>query len=71
MIYIYFRNGHYCTIECTAKVIYFSLRWYDPDQVQRVKSQSVKTDTPKVWDEVRYFLRMGKIKFAETKNPTQ
>ncbi|KFF75891.1 hypothetical protein HX13_02640 [Chryseobacterium sp. P1-3] len=44
-----------------SKVIYFSLRWYDPDQVQRVKSQSVNTDTPKVWDEVSYFLRMDKI----------
>lgn len=43
------------------KVIYFSLRWYDPDQVQRVKSQSVFTDTPKVWDEVNYFFKTDKI----------
>jgi len=33
----------------SVKTSYFSLRQYDPDQVQRVKSQSAKhADTPKV-----------------------
>ena len=36
------------------EAIYFSLRRYDPDQVQRVKSQPVfYTDTPKVRTKVR------------------
>lgn len=35
------------------KMLYFSLRWYDPDQVPRVKSQSaVIADTPKVHTKV-------------------
>ncbi len=30
----------------SMKTSYFSLRQYDPDQVQRVKSQSAITQTP-------------------------
>lgn len=40
--------------ERTAKVIYFSLRWYNPDQVQRVKSQSVDQQTP-----LKYEAKLG------------
>ena len=38
--FTYFRNAHDGTIECTAKSLHFSLRRYDPDQVQRVTAVS-------------------------------
>jgi hypothetical protein len=40
-----------------VKTSYFSLRQYDPDQVQRVKSQSAITQTPlKCGTKITHFL---------------